>query len=71
MDGYEKNVPVAEPAERQAVPVRAKGAVDVTLHGGPRAVQRVRAALDGNFMVEDMGAVSGDQKREVALRVRS
>ncbi|MCX4808696.1 hypothetical protein OG594_45260 [Streptomyces sp. NBC_01214] len=61
----------AEPAERQAAPVRVKDAVSVTLQGGPRAVQRVQAALDGNFRVEDMGAVSGDQEREVALRIRS
>ncbi|MFF2792955.1 hypothetical protein ACFVT6_40470 [Streptomyces sp. NPDC058049] len=61
----------AEPAERQAAPVRVKGAVSVTLQGGPRAVQRVQAALVGNFTVEDMGAVSGDQEREVALRIRS
>ncbi|MFF4393598.1 MULTISPECIES: hypothetical protein [unclassified Streptomyces] len=60
----------AEPAE-QAAPVRVKDAVSVTLQGGPRAVQRVQAALDGNFTVEDMGAVSGDQEREVALRIRS
>lgn len=61
----------AKPAERQAAPVRVKDAVSVTLQGGPRAVQRVQAALVGNFTVEDMGAVSGDQEREVALRIRS
>ncbi|MGZ9928770.1 hypothetical protein ACXNSR_02650 [Streptomyces sp. NC-S4] len=61
----------AKPAESQAAPVRVKDAVSVTLQGGPRAVQRVQAALVGNFTVEDMGAVSGDQEREVALRIRS
>ncbi|MFD7082671.1 hypothetical protein ACFYXV_06400 [Streptomyces sp. NPDC002181] len=61
----------AEPAGRQSAPVRLNDAVSVTLQGGPRAVERVQAALVGNFTVEDMGAVSGDQEREIGLRIRS
>ncbi|MEV6580953.1 hypothetical protein AB0M92_22605 [Streptomyces sp. NPDC051582] len=62
----------AEPAGSEAAaPVRLKDAVSVTLQGGPRAVERVQAALVGNFTVEDMGAVSGDQEREIGLRIRS
>ncbi|UQW99641.1 hypothetical protein [Streptomyces sp. RerS4] len=61
----------AEPAGRQAGPVRLKDAVSVTLQGGPRAVERVQAALAGHFTVETTGAVSGDQEREIGLRVRS
>lgn len=61
----------AEPAELQGAPVRLKDTVSVTLQGGPRAVERVQAALVGNFTVEDMGAVSGDQEREIGLRIRS
>ncbi|MEU9181671.1 hypothetical protein AB0C90_33415 [Streptomyces sp. NPDC048550] len=61
----------AEPAEGRAAPVRLKDAVNVTLQGGPRAVQRVQDALAGHFSVEDMGAVSGDQETEIGLRIRS
>nr|WSW57359.1 hypothetical protein OG513_01555 [Streptomyces sp. NBC_00998] len=61
----------AKPAEGQAAPVRLKDAVNVTLQGGPRAVQRVQDALAGHFSVEDMGAVSGDQETEIGLRIRS
>ncbi|MEU8842071.1 hypothetical protein AB0D97_23500 [Streptomyces roseus] len=61
----------AEPAERQAAPVRLNGAVTVTLQGGPRAVERVQAALAARFTVEEMGSVSGDQEREIELRIRS
>lgn len=61
----------AEPGERQAAPVRLKDAVSVTLQGGPRAVERVHAALAGYFTVEDTGTVSGDQEKEIGLRIRS
>ncbi|MFE2480007.1 hypothetical protein [Streptomyces sp. NPDC001194] len=61
----------ADQAEGRAAPARLKGAARVTLQGSPRAVERVQAALDGHFDVEDMGAVSGDQEREIGLRVRS
>ncbi|MFD4247611.1 hypothetical protein ACFWP3_39405 [Streptomyces sp. NPDC058525] len=61
----------AAPAEGRAAPVRLDDAVSVTLQGGPRAVERVQAALVGNFKVEGMGSVSGDQEREIGLRVRS
>ncbi|MFE2875311.1 hypothetical protein ACFXG6_00215 [Streptomyces roseus] len=61
----------ADPAGRQAAPVRLNGAVSVTLQGAPRAVERVQAALAAHFTVEEVGAVSGDQEREVELRIRS
>ncbi|MFB6619340.1 hypothetical protein ACIGFK_02755 [Streptomyces sp. NPDC085524] len=60
-----------EPAERRETPARLKDTVSVTLQGGPRAVERVHAALAGYFAVEEAGAVSGDQEREIALRLRS
>ncbi|MFG2989701.1 hypothetical protein ACGFZK_10510 [Streptomyces sp. NPDC048257] len=61
----------AEAGERQATAVRLKDTVSVTLQGGPRAVERVQAALAGHFTVEDLGAVSGDQEKEIGLRIRS
>ncbi|MFE9636376.1 hypothetical protein [Streptomyces sp. NPDC006463] len=61
----------AEPAERRTTPVRLKGTVSVTLQGGPRAVERMHAALAGHFTVEDTGTVSGDQEKEIGLRIRS
>ncbi|MFD7556391.1 MULTISPECIES: hypothetical protein [unclassified Streptomyces] len=59
----------AKPAERREAPVRLKGEVSVTLQGGPRAVERVHAALAGQFAVEDTGTVSGDQEKEIGLRL--
>ncbi|KMO95310.1 hypothetical protein [Streptomyces roseus] len=61
----------ADPAGRQETPVRLNGAVTVTLQGGPRAVERVQAVLTARFTVEEMGSVSGDQEREIELRIRS
>ncbi|MGW7319464.1 hypothetical protein [Streptomyces sp. NPDC054854] len=61
----------AKPTAGQATPVRLTDTVSVTLQGGPRAVERVKAALAGHFTVEDTGAVSGDQEQEIGLRVRS
>lgn len=59
------------PGGAAAASVRLKDEVSVTLQGGPRAVERVQAALAGHFTVEDMGAVSGDQEKEIGLRIRS
>ncbi|WP_328923388.1 hypothetical protein OG429_01140 [Streptomyces sp. NBC_00190] len=61
----------AEPAEWRTTPVRLKDTVSVTLQGGPRAVERMHAALAGHFTVEDTGTVSGDQEKEIGLRIRS
>ncbi|WP_329376596.1 hypothetical protein OG625_03545 [Streptomyces sp. NBC_01351] len=64
----------AEPATAaaaQAAQVRLRDVVSVTLQGGPRAVERVQAALAGYFTVEQAGAVSGDQETQIGLRVRS
>ncbi|MFD7260452.1 hypothetical protein [Streptomyces sp. NPDC059874] len=61
----------AKPAERRETAVRLKDTVSVTLQGGPRAVERVHAALAGHFAIEDTGTVSGDQEKEIGLRLRS
>lgn len=51
--------------------VRLDGTVDVGLQGGPRAVDRVVAALADTFVVDRRGTVSGDQEKEVDLLIRS
>lgn len=75
MESQDENNPdaakAAEPGERRAAPVRLKDTVSVTLQGGPRAVERVHAALAGHFTIEATGAVSGDQEKEIGLRLRS
>ncbi|MBT2457966.1 hypothetical protein [Streptomyces sp. ISL-86] len=61
----------AKPPERRPAPVRVEDSVSVALQGSPRAVDRVQAALAGHFTVEGAGAVSGDQEKEIGLRIRS
>ncbi|WP_405827741.1 MULTISPECIES: hypothetical protein [unclassified Streptomyces] len=52
-------------------PTGLDGTVDVGLQGGPRAVDRVVAALTDAFGVEDRGTVAGDQEKEVDLLIRA
>ncbi|MEU4728299.1 hypothetical protein [Streptomyces sp. NPDC023588] len=47
------------------------GTVLVGLQGGPRAVDRVVAALKDAFAVDERGTVAGDQEKEVDLLIRS
>ncbi|MFJ5532824.1 hypothetical protein [Streptomyces sp. NPDC093261] len=47
------------------------GPVKAELQGEPRAVERLRQALDETFVVHQLGAVAGDQEVEVELRLES
>ncbi|MEU6759482.1 hypothetical protein [Streptomyces sp. NPDC046685] len=51
--------------------VSLDGTVLVGLQGGPRAVDRVVAALKDAFAVDERGTVAGDQEKEVDLLIRS
>ncbi|MFD1657173.1 hypothetical protein ACFSL4_02720 [Streptomyces caeni] len=56
---------------RTAPPPPLSGQVTAELQGEPRAVERLRRALDETFVVHQVGAVSGDQEIEVELRLES
>ncbi|GGX63594.1 hypothetical protein [Streptomyces fructofermentans] len=60
-----------EPTEDRITtgPTALEGAVSATLQGGYVAVDRLRAALDGAFTVNEAGTASGDQEKEVDLRL--
>ncbi|MER7466627.1 hypothetical protein [Streptomyces sp. NPDC097981] len=61
----------AQDAQRGRPPARLEGSAGVTLQGSPRAVDRVHAVLAEHFTVDDVAAVSGDQEKEIGLRIRS
>ncbi|MDI3422013.1 hypothetical protein [Streptomyces luteolus] len=65
---------VTTPATASSVPRRpvgVRGPVEVTLQGTPLDVQAVHRALEDAFEFHDEGTVSGDQEREVQLRISS
>ncbi|MDI3404235.1 hypothetical protein [Streptomyces cavernicola] len=62
--------PAAPPAEPRP-PVGVQGPVEVTLQGTPQDVAAVHTALEEAFSFHDEGTVSGDQEREVQLRISS
>ncbi|MDI3387891.1 hypothetical protein QIS99_17035 [Streptomyces sp. B-S-A8] len=62
---------VASPSNVPRRPVGVRGPVEVTLQGAPLDVAAVHAALEDAFSFHDEGTVSGDQEREVQLRISS
>jgi hypothetical protein len=54
-----------------AAPDPLSGPVTVTLQGSPQDVELVRGAVDDAFAVLDEGEASGDQEREVRVRITS
>ncbi|MEN8655389.1 hypothetical protein ABCR94_33640 [Streptomyces sp. 21So2-11] len=80
------DVPVEQPGSRpmvwsatfevsdvreQARPTPLTGSVPATVQGGYKAVDRLREQLDAAFSVHEEGAVSGDQEKELQLRLES
>ncbi|MFM9370094.1 hypothetical protein [Streptomyces sp. Da 82-17] len=59
------------PASVPRRPVGVHGPVEVTLQGTPLDVASVHTALEDAFEFHDEGTVSGDQEREVQLRISS
>ncbi|MFF9088487.1 hypothetical protein ACF1BE_19070 [Streptomyces sp. NPDC014991] len=51
--------------------VRLGSAVQADVQGGPWAVSRFRTKLDSMFTVEETSAASGDQERDLHLRLES
>ncbi|MEV7863990.1 hypothetical protein AB0O86_35765 [Streptomyces hirsutus] len=65
---------VADPHEggaRPDDPVRLASSVDVDLQGGYWAIDRVRATLESLFTLRDLSTVSGDQEKELHVRLES
>ncbi|KAB1986021.1 hypothetical protein [Streptomyces triticiradicis] len=50
-------------------PAPLEGPVSATLQGGCLAVDLLREALDGAFAVRERGTASGDQEKEIDLRL--
>ncbi|WP_327698227.1 hypothetical protein [Streptomyces sp. NBC_00459] len=50
-------------------PIPLEGPVSATLQGGYTAVDQLREALGVTFAVDERGAASGDQEKEVDLRL--
>ncbi|WP_093801120.1 hypothetical protein [Streptomyces sp. Wb2n-11] len=55
----------------QAAPARLTESVSVTLQGGYRAVDQLREQLESAFSVSEEGSASGDQEKELQLRLES
>ncbi|MFG3114512.1 hypothetical protein ACGF4C_08955 [Streptomyces sp. NPDC048197] len=64
------SVDVSE-APAEVEPRRLTEPVTVTLQGGYQAVHRLHAGLARTFAVQDVGSASGDQEKEVQLRLRT
>ncbi|MEU0335917.1 hypothetical protein [Streptomyces sp. NPDC006193] len=62
---------VADARAEGCAPVRLGSPVQVDVQGGPWAVDRFRTTLDAMFTVEETGAASGDQERDLHLRLES
>ncbi|WP_030251032.1 MULTISPECIES: hypothetical protein [unclassified Streptomyces] len=54
-----------------ARPARLAHSVDADLYGGYWAIEHFRTRLDSLFTVRDLSTVSGDQERELHLRLES
>ncbi|MFF9769173.1 hypothetical protein ACIGXF_33580 [Streptomyces sp. NPDC053086] len=52
-------------------PVHLGDSVQADVQGGPWAVNRFRTTLDSMFTVEETCAASGDQERDLHLRLES
>ena len=78
------DVPQEQPGDRTAVwtaefeptqewiptdPIPLEGSVSATLQGGYVAVDQLREALNVAFAVDEQGTASGDQEKEVDLRL--
>ncbi|MET8893253.1 hypothetical protein [Streptomyces albogriseolus] len=62
---------VADAREGEARPARLSSSVDADAYGGYWAIDRFRTTLDALFQVNELGKVSGDQERELHVRLES
>ncbi|WP_247694326.1 hypothetical protein [Streptomyces sp. B93] len=61
---------VSDPHEG-ARPARLGASVEADAHGGYWAIDRFRTTLDSLFRVQDLSTASGDQERELHVRLES
>ncbi|MEU6350852.1 hypothetical protein ABZ896_16170 [Streptomyces sp. NPDC047072] len=52
-------------------PARLSSSVEADAQGGYWAIERLRATLDSMFTVRDLSSASGDQERELHVRLES
>jgi hypothetical protein len=64
---FDTSAPAATPDAPHAPPL--SGPVRAELQGEPKAVTRLREALEETFSVHELGSASGDQEIEVELRL--
>ncbi|MFE9452743.1 hypothetical protein [Streptomyces sp. NPDC006739] len=62
---------VAEAHQKSCTPVRLDSSVLADVQGGYWAVDRFRTTLDSMFTVHETCAASGDQERDLHLRLES
>ncbi|MGV9393125.1 hypothetical protein ACWDQL_28860 [Streptomyces olivaceus] len=62
---------VAEDLRGECGPARLRASVDADVQGGYWAVDRFRTTLDSLFTVHDLSTASGDQERELHVRLES
>jgi hypothetical protein len=62
---------VADAHRSDRGPARLRGSVTADIQGGYWAIERFRTTLDSLFAVHDLSAASGDQERELHLRLES
>jgi hypothetical protein len=62
---------VADAHEGTSGPARLAASVDADLQGGYWAIERFRTTLDSLFTVNDLAMASGDQERELHVRLES
>ncbi|MGV9246230.1 hypothetical protein [Streptomyces sp. NPDC003710] len=67
---FDTSAPAAESPATPSPP-SLSGPVKAEVQGEPRAVERLRRALDETFVVQQLGTVAGDQEVEVELQLES
>jgi hypothetical protein len=68
---YDTSAPPGPAGRTPATPPPLSGSVKAELQGEPRAVERLRHALDEMYAVHQLGMVAGDQEVDVELRLES
>ncbi|MET9253984.1 hypothetical protein [Streptomyces sp. NPDC003717] len=62
---------VTEERRGQCDPAHLAASVEADVQGGYWAIERFRTTLDSLFTVHDLSGASGDQERELHLRLES
>ncbi|MFC8711852.1 hypothetical protein ACFUCQ_18300 [Streptomyces sp. NPDC057197] len=62
---------VAESPKAECAPTRLEASVSADAQGGYRAIDHFRTTLDSLFTVQDLATASGDQERELHVRLES